>query len=130
VKLGLKEAQEHARPECHHCGDFSAEVADVSCGGVGAMEWTITITRTDAGKAFLDRMVADGLLEIRPIEELENSLKVLLRLARRQHQRVPPSKDGVAAVRPPWYLPPSAPEPRSDGAQAGGSAMARREPPT
>jgi coenzyme F420 hydrogenase subunit beta len=106
VKLGLKEAQEHARPECHHCGDFSAEVADVSCGGVGAMEWTITITRTDAGKAFVDRMVADGLLEIRPIEEFENSLKVLLRLARRQHQRVPPSKGGNAAVRPPWFLPP------------------------
>ena len=64
------------------------------------------MTRTDAGKAFVDRMVADGLLEIRPIEEFENSLKVLLRLARRQHQRVPPSKDGVAAVRPPALLPP------------------------
>jgi hypothetical protein len=51
-------------------------------------------------------MVADGLLEIRPIEEFENSLKVLLRLARRQHQRVPPSKGGNAAVRPPWFLPP------------------------
>ena len=37
VKLPLKEAQADARPECDHCGDFSAEVADVSCGGVGAM---------------------------------------------------------------------------------------------
>jgi coenzyme F420 hydrogenase subunit beta len=106
VRLALKEAQEHARPECHHCGDFSAEVADVSCGGVGAMEWTITITRTDAGKAFMDRMIRDGLLEVRPIEEFENSLKVLLRLARRQHQRVPPPKSALTAVRPPWFLPP------------------------
>jgi coenzyme F420 hydrogenase subunit beta len=107
VKLGLKEAQEHARPECHHCGDFSAEVADVSCGGVGAMDWTITITRTDTGKAFMDAMIADGLLEVRPIEEFENSLKVLLRLARRQHQRVPPGKEGIASVRPTWSLPPA-----------------------
>jgi len=106
VKIPLKEAQEHARPECHHCGDFSAELADVSCGGVGAMDWTITITRTDQGRAFLDRMISDGVLEVRPIEDFETSLKVLLRLARRQHQRVPANKDGIAAVRPPWSLPP------------------------
>jgi coenzyme F420 hydrogenase subunit beta len=105
VKIPLKDAQEHARPECHHCGDFSAELADVSCGGVGAMDWTITIPRTDVGKDFMDRMITDGLLEVRPIEEFENSLKVLLRLARRQHQRVPPNKDGVAGVRPSWVLP-------------------------
>jgi len=106
VTLGLKEAQEYARPACHHCGDFSAEVADVSCGGVGAMDWTITIVRTDAGKRFLDAMIADDLLEVRPIEEFENSLKVLMRLARRQHQRVPEGNaGGLAAVRPSYYMP-------------------------
>lgn len=106
VTIPLKEAQEHARPECHHCGDFSAELADVSCGGVGAMDWTITITRTDAGREFVASMVADGLLEVKPIEEFETSLKVLLRLARRQHQRVPPTGAGVEAVRPSHFLPP------------------------
>ena len=35
VEMKLKTAQEYARPECHHCGDFSAELADISCGGVG-----------------------------------------------------------------------------------------------
>lgn len=104
--IPLKEAQEYARPECHHCGDFSAEVADVSCGGVGAMDWTICIVRTDAGKAFMDRVVEAGLLEVQPIENFETSLKVLLRLARRQHQRVPTPDWGLPAVRPRWYMPP------------------------
>jgi coenzyme F420 hydrogenase subunit beta len=106
VRLGLKEAQEHARHECDHCGDFSAELADVSCGGVGAMDWTITITRTDRGRAFMDAMIDAGLLEVRPIEEFENSLKTLLRLARRQHQRVPVPGAGAATVRPPYFQPP------------------------
>ena len=106
VTIPLKEAQEYARPECHHCGDFSAELADISCGGVGAMDWTITITRTDAGREFLARMIEDGLLEVQPIENFENSLKVLLRLARRQHQRVPPSEAGLPAVRPSKFMPP------------------------
>ena len=40
------------------------------------------------------------VVEVRPIEEFESSLKVLLRLARRQHQRVPEGASGLAAVRP------------------------------
>jgi coenzyme F420 hydrogenase subunit beta len=106
VTIPLKEAQEYARPECHHCGDFSAELADVSCGGVGAMDWTITIARTDAGRRFMHAMIDEGLLEVQPIENFETSLKVLLRLARRQHQRVPVPERGIEAVRPPWYMPP------------------------
>ena len=55
VEMNLKQAQEYARPECHHCGDFSAELADISCGGVGAMDWTITILRTQRGEELFDR---------------------------------------------------------------------------
>ena len=104
TRIPLKEAQEHARPECIHCGDFSAELADVSCGGVGASDWTITIARTERGKTLLDEMKGRGLLDTRPIEEFENSMKVLLRLARRQHQRVPAAPGGVA-VCPPYLAP-------------------------
>jgi coenzyme F420 hydrogenase subunit beta len=89
VEMPLKKAQEYARPECHHCGDFSAELADISCGGVGAMDWTITILRTERGEALFNRMVAEGLFEVRPMEEFENSMKVLLRLSNRQRARVP-----------------------------------------
>jgi coenzyme F420 hydrogenase subunit beta len=107
VRIGLAQAQEHARPECHHCGDFSAELADISCGGVGAMDWTIVITRTDLGRRVMQRIIDEDLLDVRPIDEFENSLKVLLRLARRQHQRVPEGRLGLAAVRPPHYMPPA-----------------------
>ncbi|MEB2284212.1 MAG: Coenzyme F420 hydrogenase/dehydrogenase, beta subunit C-terminal domain [Myxococcales bacterium] len=89
LEMPLKAAQEYARPECHHCGDFSAELADISCGGVGTMEWTITILRTRRGEELFDRMVAEGLFETRPMEEFENSMKVLLRLSNRQRARVP-----------------------------------------
>lgn len=105
VRIGLVEAQEHARPECHHCGDFSAELADVSCGGVGCMGWTITITRTDLGRRVMQELIDADLIEVKPIEEFESSLKVLLRLARRQHQRVPEGDSGLAWPRPSWFRP-------------------------
>jgi coenzyme F420 hydrogenase subunit beta len=100
VEMKLKAAQEYARPECHHCGDFSAELADISCGGVGAMDWTITILRTPLGEQLFDRMVADDIFEVRPIEEFENSMKVLLRLTNKQHLRVPvPPGQDASRVR-------------------------------
>jgi coenzyme F420 hydrogenase subunit beta len=100
VEMKLKAAQEYARPECHHCGDFSAELADISCGGVGAMDWTITILRTARGEDLFDRMVAAGVFEVRPIEEFENSMKVLLRLTNKQHLRVPvPPGQDASRVR-------------------------------
>jgi coenzyme F420 hydrogenase subunit beta len=101
VEMPLKRAQEYARPECHHCGDFTGEVADISCGGVGSMDWTITILRTQKGEEIFDRLVADGRVETRSMDEFESSMKILLRLAKRQHERVPvpPGRD------PRWVRP-------------------------
>ena len=83
---------------------FSAELADISCGGVGASNWTITVLRTEKGEQVFDAMVRDGLLEVRPIEAFETSMKVFLRLTRKQRERVPvpPGRD-AAFVRPPGF---------------------------
>ena len=37
---------------CRYCGDYSAEFADISFGGIGAQEgWTTAIVRTPLGRA-------------------------------------------------------------------------------
>ncbi len=102
VELSLHKAQEYARPECHHCGDFTAELADVSCGGVACMDWTIVLLRSARGEALFDEMVARGLVETRPMEEFEASMTVLLRLTRKQRERVP-----VPPGRTPGYVRPA-----------------------
>ena len=52
------------RVACHHCGDYSAEFADISFGHLGVPEgWTTVIIRTPVGRAiFAD--AADEKLEI------------------------------------------------------------------
>ena len=113
VEMSLHKAQEYARPECHHCGDFTAELADISCGGVACMDWTITVLRSQRGEELFDDMVRRGLLETRPMEEFENSMKVMLRLTKKQRDRVPvPPGREPRYVRPEGY--PSVPaDPRS-----------------
>ena len=64
------------------------------------MDWTITILRTERGEELFDRMVAEGLFEVRPMEEFENSMKVLLRLTNKQRERVPvPPGQDASSVR-------------------------------
>jgi coenzyme F420 hydrogenase subunit beta len=104
VEMSLHKAQEYARPECHHCGDFTAELADISCGGVACMDWTITVLRTARGEALFDDMVRRGLLETRSMDEFENSMKVLIRLTKKQRDRVPvPPGRTPRYVRPEGY---------------------------
>lgn len=107
VEMNLKQAQEYARPECHHCADFTAELSDISCGGVGAMDWTIVVLRSRLGEEIFDRAVADGAFEVRPMDEFETSMRVMLRLARKQRQRVPvPPGREDSFVRPQGFLDP------------------------
>jgi coenzyme F420 hydrogenase subunit beta len=114
VDMSLHKAQEYARPECHHCGDFTAELADISCGGVACMDWTITILRSERGEALFDDMVQRGLLEVRSMDEFENSMKVMLRLTKKQRDRVPvPPGRPVRYVRPEGY--PTVPADPTDG---------------
>jgi coenzyme F420 hydrogenase subunit beta len=104
VDMSLHKAQEYARPECHHCGDFTAELSDISCGGVACMDWTITILRSERGEALFDDMVRRGLVETRPMEEFEQSMKVMLRLTHKQRDRVPvPPGRAPRYVRPEGY---------------------------
>jgi len=90
AEINLKEcATNYGRPECHHCGDFSAELADIACGGVGAMGWTIVVARTPRGEEIWNRVKEAGLVEWKPIEDFEKSKRVLEMLSTRQTNRVP-----------------------------------------
>lgn len=70
------------------------------------MDWTITILRTEKGVRLFDDMVARGLLETRSMDEFENSMKVLIRLTKKQRERVPvPPGRLPRYVRPDGYPP-------------------------
>jgi coenzyme F420 hydrogenase subunit beta len=98
VEIPLKDARPYANEWCHHCPDFAAEHADLSCGGLGMEGWTMILARSSAGEDYLDRAVAAGVLEVRDAAEEQSALKVLDRLARKQRERIDPL-DPHAATR-------------------------------
>jgi coenzyme F420 hydrogenase subunit beta len=105
--IPLEEAmRDYQRPECRHCGDFSAEMADIACGGVGTDAATIVVIRTEKGADIWRKFQASGDVEVMPINENKRAWNILQRLARRQRERVPhgPPRSGTAADLPQYAV--------------------------
>ena len=90
VIIPLKDARPYANEWCHHCPDFAAEHADLSCGGLGMEGWTMILVRSEKGEEFLERAVEAKVLDVRDAEEESGALKVLDRLAIKQRERIDP----------------------------------------
>ena len=82
----LKEAKQFARKSCTICADFSAELADISVGGLGLSGWTFTILRTKKGEELFDSAVRKGFLKTRPVEEEQRAFDLLLKLSKRKRE--------------------------------------------
>lgn len=87
LDLPLKEVAPYARPQCSFCGDFSAQEADISAGGVGTRGWTLTLPRTKLGTSLYERLKASGGLEVKPAEAFRRSFDIAKMLARKQRER-------------------------------------------
>jgi coenzyme F420 hydrogenase subunit beta len=83
-QIPLKDVRPYIRKNCSLCRDFSAELADVSVGGLGLNDWSLVIIRTENGKELFTDAVKAGLLEVRSIEEKKHSLDLLIKLSKKQ----------------------------------------------
>ena len=93
-ELPLKEAHAWTREGCKSCPDFAAEHADISTGGIGAFaDWTLTLVRTEKGAQLMDRMLAEGAIELRPIDDDPGAVELLRKLSRVSRRRWPDSGD-------------------------------------
>ena len=89
-EINLKECHAWTREGCTHCPDFAAEHADISTGGIGENnDWTLTIVRTDLGRAVIDAMVTDGVIETRPGDSDPGAIALLHKLAEKSRARWP-----------------------------------------
>jgi len=82
--IPLPEAKQYTRKGCLPCTDFSAELADISVGGLGLNDWTFTIIRTEKGKEIFEGAEKAGIIRTRPVEEEKGSFDLLIRLSRKK----------------------------------------------
>lgn len=87
VEIPLREVRPTVRPQCASCTDFSGEWADLSAGGVGMDGWTMAILRTPLASEWVEKMLAEGVVEARPAGDFPDACAILERLATKQRER-------------------------------------------
>ncbi len=81
LSVPVKEVKVYAREACEKCGDFTAELADISVGSVDSPKgWSTVLIRTSSGKKLFTEAVKAGYLEVKELK-IED-LKVALKLAK------------------------------------------------
>ena len=89
-EINLKECHAWTREGCNHCPDFAAEHADISTGGIGELtDWTLTVVRTDLGRAIIEAMIKDGAIETRPGDDDPGAIALMQKLAQKSRTRWP-----------------------------------------
>jgi coenzyme F420 hydrogenase subunit beta len=84
--IPLQEAKQYTRKGCIPCADFSAELADISTGGLGLSGWTFTILRTSMGEEVFDGAEKAGAVQVRPVDEEKGALDLLIKLSRKKRK--------------------------------------------
>jgi coenzyme F420 hydrogenase subunit beta len=80
----LKDVKEYACGFCSICPDFSAELADISAGGLGLEGWTLTVIRTEKGEELFRKAEAAGAIRVKPAEN--KVIDLLIRMSRRKRE--------------------------------------------
>jgi len=85
--ISLSEAKQYTRTSCVLCSDFSAELADISVGGLGLANWTFTVLRTKKGEELFEEAEKAHVIKTRPVEKEERALNLLSRLSTKKRKR-------------------------------------------
>jgi len=84
-KFSLKEAKKYVH-KCVSCPDFSAELSDISVGGLGLDGWTLTILRTERGEELFEEAKTEGIIKTRPIEDEKKTMDLLVEISKKKRQ--------------------------------------------
>ncbi|MFW9824941.1 MAG: Coenzyme F420 hydrogenase/dehydrogenase, beta subunit C-terminal domain [Candidatus Thorarchaeota archaeon] len=78
----IKEISYLAREDCEMCFDLTSESADISIGSIGSPSgWNTVLIRTEKGKKLYKELIANKLIESKPIEDVKPGLPLLQRIA-------------------------------------------------
>ena len=82
LSVPIKEISHLGRVDCEYCYDLTSESADISIGSIGSPSgWNTVIIRTEKGKKLYNELIANKLIESKPIKEVKPGLPLLKKIA-------------------------------------------------
>ncbi len=85
-EIPLAEAKKYTRKGCLPCTDFSAELADISAGGLGLNGWTFAVIRTEKGEETFNGAEESAAIRTRPVDQERFALELLVKLTKKKRK--------------------------------------------
>ncbi|MGB9842617.1 MAG: Coenzyme F420 hydrogenase/dehydrogenase, beta subunit C-terminal domain [Candidatus Bathyarchaeales archaeon] len=92
VEIPLAEIKRFQQKSCTACGDFSAELADISVGGLGLNGWTFTVIRTPKGEELFSSAEKAGFLRVKALNSVDKALDLLIQLSEKKRKNTAAQK--------------------------------------
>ena len=86
-RIPLKDLQDFSHSGCSTCSDFSAELADISAGGLGTVGWTTAMIRTKVGEEVFSAAESYDSIETSGAETFSTALRLLEKLSLRKRKQ-------------------------------------------
>lgn len=81
--IPMKKTHGFEQSGCNYCMDYLAELADLSCGSVGAKPgWSTVIKRTNKGTNLIQDAINEGVLEVTETNEGKFGVEMLRKLSK------------------------------------------------
>jgi len=82
LSIPIKEISHLGREDCEMCYDLTSESADISVGSIGSPSgWNTVLIRTEKGKKLYEELIANKMIESKPIKDVKPGLPLLQRIA-------------------------------------------------
>jgi coenzyme F420 hydrogenase subunit beta len=120
----MKDVTKFARLSCHCCHDLTSEMADISVGSIGSPDgWNTVLIRTLVGKELFDGAVQAGLIEKKPLDEVQPGLALVKKLSfakKRSYEKTEAKRVEEKGYYPAYFmkLPPPPPPKKKEGTPA------------
>ncbi|MEM2968116.1 MAG: Coenzyme F420 hydrogenase/dehydrogenase, beta subunit C-terminal domain [Candidatus Bathyarchaeia archaeon] len=88
IGFPIAEIRQFQHKSCGACGDFSAELADISVGGLGLDGWTLVIIRTQKGEDLFSGAEKAGFLRVKALNADDKALDLLVKLSEKKRKNV------------------------------------------
>ncbi len=87
IDVPVKEVDALAVGSCKYCIDYTAELSDISVGGIGSPDgWNTVIVRTQLGERLFESARRANAIEAQPIDESSSARELLQRLVGKKKQ--------------------------------------------
>lgn len=90
-EVAVSDLKDFKLPGCSKCQDFTGELANVSVGSIDSpVGWSTVLVRTETGSKLFENAITKDKIEVKPLKNLQTSLKNMIKLAEKKKLRPAP----------------------------------------